>query len=41
MAQTDHSFERGVVQSAWPSLAWLIFAVVIAITALMLAPIPN
>ncbi|GEM_PF-5983553 len=41
MAQSDHRFETGVVRSSWPSLVWLIFAVVIAITALMLAPVPN
>ena len=40
-AQSEPRFESDSLQSAWPALAWIVLAVIIAVTALMLAPIPN
>jgi hypothetical protein len=39
-SQSERRFEEDSLQSAWPPLAWIIFAAVIAVTALMLAPVP-
>ena len=37
----DPGFEPNALQSAWPSLAWIVFAAILAVSALMLAPVPN
>ena len=39
--QTDNSLETEGFQSSWPSLLWIVFAAVLAVTALMFAPVPN
>jgi hypothetical protein len=39
--QSDPHVEIDDPFSAWPSLAWIVFAAVLAVTALMLAPVPN
>jgi len=38
--RSELGYESDRIPSAWPPLVWLIFAVVIAVTALMLAPVP-
>ena len=38
--RSDLGYESDSIPSAWPSLVWLIAAAVIAVTALMLAPVP-
>jgi hypothetical protein len=40
-AQSEQRFEPDGLQSPWPALAWIVLAVIIAVTALMLAPVPN
>ncbi len=40
-AQSDQRFEPETFQSPWPALGWIVLAVIIAVTALMLAPVPN
>ncbi|HJW10788.1 MAG TPA: hypothetical protein VJ598_03320 [Albitalea sp.] len=39
-SQSDHVLDHESLHTPWPSLAWIIFAAVIAVTALMLAPVP-
>ena len=39
--QSDHTLDRESLHTPWPSLAWIIFAAVIAVTALMMAPVPT
>jgi hypothetical protein len=39
--QTDNGLETESFQSAWPPLVWIVFAAILAVTALMLAPVPN
>ena len=40
-SRTENGLDREAFQSPWPSLVWIVFAAVIAVTALMLAPVPN
>ena len=39
--RTQDGLEDETFDSAWPSLAWIVFAAILAVTALMLAPVPN
>jgi hypothetical protein len=38
---SDPRFEADTLRGAWPSLVWIVFAAILAVTALMLAPVPN
>jgi hypothetical protein len=38
--QSDQALDHDSLRRPWPSLAWIVFAVAIAVTALMLAPVP-
>jgi len=38
---SDPQFEPDALASPWPSLIWIVFAAILAVTALMLAPVPN
>ena len=39
--QSDQALDRESLATPWPSLAWIIFAAIIAVTALMMAPVPT
>jgi len=36
----ERSFDNETADNPWPSLGWIIFAAALAITALLLAPVP-